>query len=198
MIKVKYLGDYDANGLPTRPIGDADKIIQSNEALLIGGFNTNMTWKGFDLNIVGGFQIGGIYTSNTHYSYTNQLSGRRGNLLVDYWTPENTGAHWPAPGGLAENDDSPIHQGCASRYSGTNVLINTITLGYNFANLKGVKNIGLRNCRLYATVQNPFVLYSPFMKATGIRPMTNSGAFGVGATGTPNTINYLLGINLSF
>ena len=197
MIKVKYLGDYE-NGLPTRPIGDADKIIQSNEAILQGGFNTNMTWKGFDLNIVGGFQLGGIYTSNTHYSYSNQLSGRRGNLLVDYWTPDNTGAHWPAPGGLAENDDSPIHQGCASRYSGTNVVINTITLGYNFASLKGVKNIGLRSCRLYATVQNPFILYSPFMKATGMRPMTNGGAYSVNATGTPNSINYLLGINLSF
>ena len=197
MIKVKYMGDYE-NGLPTRPIGDADKIVQTYEPLLQGGFNTNMTWKGFDFNVVGGFQIGGIYHSNTHHSYSNQLSGRRGNLVVDYWTPENTGAHWPAPGGLAEDDDSPIHQGAASRYSGTNIMINTITLGYNFANLKGVKNIGLRNCRLYATVQNPFVIYSPFMKATGIRPMTNGGAYSMNATGTPNSINYLLGINLSF
>lgn len=198
MIKVKYLGDYDANGLPTRPTGDDDKVIQTNEALLQGGFNTNITWKGFDFNVVGGFQIGGIYTSNTHYSYTNQLSGRRGNLLVDYWTPETPNAHWPAPGGIAENDDSPKYQGPASRYSATNVIINTITLGYNFANIKAVKNIGLRNCRLYATVQNPFVLYSPFMKATGLRPMTNGGAYSANATGTPNTINYLLGINLSF
>ena len=198
MIKVKYLGDYDSNGLPTRPIGDADKVVQTNEAVLMGGFNTNLTWKGFDLNIVGNFQIGGIYTSNTHYSYSNQLSGRRGNLLVDYWTPTNTGAHWPAPGGLAENDDSPIHQGCASRYDATNVVISTITLGYNFANLKAVKNIGLRNCRLYATVQNPFILFSPFMKATGLRPMTNGGAYSANASGTPNSINYLLGINLSF
>ena len=197
MIKVKYLGDYE-NGLPVRPIGDADKVIQTNEPLLQGGFNTNMTWKGFDFNLVGGFQIGGIYTSNTHYSYSNQLSGRRGNLLVDYWTPDNTGAHWPAPGGLAENDDSPIHQGCASRYDATNFVVNTITLGYNFARLKGVKNIGLRNCRLYATVQNPFIIYSPFMKATGLRPMTNGGAYSANASGTPNSINYLLGINLSF
>jgi hypothetical protein len=198
MIKVKYLGDYDANGLPTRPIGDADMVIQTNEAILMGGFNTNMTWKGFDFSVVGNFQIGGIYTSNTHYSYSNQLSGRRGNLLVDYWTPENTTAHWPAPGGLAENDDSPIHQGCASRYDATNLVISTITLGYNFSNLKAVKNIGLRNCRLYATVQNPFVFFSPFMRETGLRPMTNGGAYSANATGTPNTINYLLGLNLSF
>ena len=198
MIKVKYLGDYDANGLPTRQVGDDDKIVQSNEALLMGGFNTMLTWKGFDFQVIGNYQIGGIYTSSTHYSYTNQLSGRRGNLLVDYWTPENTGAHWPAPGGVAENDDSPRHQGAASRYSGTNVMISTITLGYNFSNIKAVKNFGLRNCRLYATVQNPFVLFSPFYKATGIRPTTNNGAFGVSAAGTPNTINYLLGLNLSF
>ena len=198
MIKVKYRGEYDANGLPVRAIGDDDKFIQSNEAILQGGFNTTMTWKGFDFNVVGGFQFGGIYTSNTHASYTNQISGRRGNLLVDYWTPENTGAHWPKPGGVSEDDDCPTHRYAASRYSGTNVVINTITLGYNFSNLKGVKNLGLRNCRLYATVQNPFVVYSPFQRATGMRPTTNSGAYGVSATGTPDTINYLLGINLSF
>ena len=209
MIKVDYIQRYeedgvtpkemyDASGLPLYPVGDADKVIQTNEPILQGGFNSNMTWKGFDFSIVGNFQIGGIYTSNTHHSYSNQLSGRRGNLLVDYWTPENTGAHWPAPGGLAEDDDSPIHQGCASRYDATNFVISTITLGYNFSNLKAVKNIGLRNCRLYATVQNPFVFFSPFQKATGLRPMTNGGAYSANASGTPNTINYLLGINLSF
>ena len=198
MIKVKYRGDYDANGIPVRAIGDDDRFIQSNEAILQGGFNSTMTWKGFDFNVVGGFQIGGIYTSNTHASYTNQISGRRGNLLVDYWTPTNTGAHWPAPGGVSEDDDCPTHRYAASRYSGTNVAISTITLGYNFANLKGVKNIGLRNCRLYATVQNPFVFFSPFMRETHMRPTTNSGAYANSATGTPDTINYLLGINLSF
>ena len=208
MIKVKYEGKrydkagneeplYDANGLPRFQVSDADKVIQTYEPKLQGGFNTMLTWKGFDLNIVGSFQIGGLMLSGTHYSYTNQISGRRGNLLVDYWTPENTGAHWPAPGGVAENDDSPRHQRCASIYDASNLLINTITLGYNFANLKGVKNIGLRNFRLYATVQNPF-MFSPFIKANGFRPMSNSGAYNVNAGGTPQTINYILGLNLSF
>ena len=40
--------------------------------------------------------------------------------------------------------------------------IRAITLGYNFDNLKPIKNIGISRLRLYATVQNPFVLFSPY------------------------------------
>lgn len=198
MIKVKYHGDYDANGLPTRAMGDADKVIMTNEAILQGGFNTMMTWKGFDLNIIGSFQVGGMFTSNIHNGYQNQISGRRGNIVVDYWTPENTDARFPKPGGINENDDCAKYLGVASRWDASNVLINTITLGYNFSNIKAVKDIGLRNLRLYATVQNPFVIYSQFYKDTGIRPMSNAnGGYGV-SQNTPNSVNYLLGLNLSF
>jgi hypothetical protein len=197
MIKVKYHGDYDAQGNPTRVIGDDDRVIMSNEAILNGGFNSTMTWKGFDFTFIGSFQIGGMLTSNIHNSYNNQISGRRGNIKVDYWTPQNTGARWPLPGGVSEGDDSPKYQSAASRYSGTNIMLNTVTLGYNFSNLKAIRDLGLRNFRLYATIQNPLVIYSPFMKETGMRPVGNSGAFNVD-NATPQTINYILGVNISF
>ena len=197
MIKVKYNGDYDANGLPTRQTNDDDKEIQSREALMNGGFNTTMSWKGFDFTLIGSFQIGGIYESNLHRDYSNQISGRRGNIKVDYWTPTNTGAHWPKPGSVAEDDDCPRYRYTAARFTGTNVFLSTVTLGYTFSKLNAVKNAGFKNLRLYATVQNPCYIYSPFLKMTGIRPVGNSGAFNVG-NGTPQTINYLLGLNLSF
>ena len=197
MIKVKYNGDYDANGLPTRQTNDDDKEIQSYEALMNGGFNTTMSWKGFDFTLIGSFQIGGIYESNIHRDYSNQLSGRRGNVKVDYWTPTNTGAHWPKPGSVAEDDDCPRYRYTAARFSGTNVFLSTVTLGYTFSKLNAVKNAGFKNLRLYATVQNPCYIYSPFLKMTGIRPRGTDGAFRVGNS-TPQSINYLLGLNLSF
>lgn len=196
MIKVKYNGDYDANGLPTRQTNDDDKVIQSYEADLNGGFNSTMTWKGFDFTFIGSFQVGGIYESNIHRDYSNQISGRRGNVKVDYWTPTNTGAHWPYPGGVAEDDDCPRYRYTAARFTGTNVMLSTVTLGYTFGKFKNAKQ-GIRNLRIYTTVQNPCVIYSPFMKMTGMRPVGNSGAFNVG-NGTPQTINYLLGVNVSF
>jgi TonB-dependent starch-binding outer membrane protein SusC len=64
----------------------------------MGGFNTRVAYKGFDLSLIGTFQKGGllISTLNGPSSYLNMMSGRRGNIKVDYWTPENTGAKYPA------------------------------------------------------------------------------------------------------
>lgn len=197
MIKVQYNGEYDENGDPVRVIGDDDKVVMTNEAKLQGGFNSLMSWKGFDFSVVGSFQVGGILTSNIHNGYQNLLSGRRNNVVVDYWTPETTDARFPAPGGATSGGDNAKYIETASRWPGSNILINTITLGYSFSKLKAIKHIGVQNFRVYATVQNPFVIYSPFYKDTGIRPVSNSGAYAV-SQGTPPTVNYLLGLNLSF
>jgi outer membrane receptor protein involved in Fe transport len=68
MIKVKYTGDYDANGLPTREINSDDRQIISMEPDLIGGFNTTVGYKNFDLTVIGAFQIGGKLISAIHSS----------------------------------------------------------------------------------------------------------------------------------
>ena len=68
MIKVKYTGDYDANGMPTRQIKEEDRQIQSMEPDLCGGFNTTVGYKGFDLTVIGAFQIGGKLISALHSS----------------------------------------------------------------------------------------------------------------------------------
>ena len=89
MIKVKYNDDVlDANGVPTRAIGSDDRRIMSMEPDLIGGFNTTVGYKNFDLNVIGAFQIGGKLISAIHSSngYLNMLTGRRGQLDIDYWT----------------------------------------------------------------------------------------------------------------
>ena len=54
-----------------------------------GGFNTRVSYKGFDLSLIGSFQSGGILVStlNGGSSYLNLMTGRRGQIKVDYWTP---------------------------------------------------------------------------------------------------------------
>jgi hypothetical protein len=66
--------------------------------------------------------------------------------------------------------------------------------------------------RFYFTVQNPFVLFSPYHKESGMDPETNSYGNENAAvplsgslrrlltigTNTPSTRNYLIGINLTF
>ena len=215
MIKVKYTGDYDANGLPTRQIGPEDRQIMSMEPDLVGGFNTTVGYRGFDLTVIGAFQIGGKLISAIHSSsgYLNQLTSRVNNIDVDYWTENNTGAKYPKPGGI-QNGDNPKYGSTLGYFNAGYLKFRAITLGYNFDSLKAVKNLGISRLRLYATVQNPFVLFSPYNNESGLDPETNSWAnqntaVAVdGYTGkhkmpivgynTPATRNFIFGLNVTF
>ena len=221
MIKVKYRGDaskgdFKEDGVtPSRQIGPEDRQIMSMEPDLIGGFNTTVGYKGFDLTVIGAFQIGGKLISAIHSSngYLNMLTGRRGQLDVDYWTPENTGAKYPKPGGI-QSGDNPKYGSTLGYFDAGYLKIRAITLGYNFENLKAVKDLGISRLRLYATIQNPLVLFSPFNNESGLDPETNSYATQNtavaidGYTGkhrmpivgynTPATRNFLFGINVTF
>ena len=215
MIRVKYTGDYDANGLPTRQINEEDRQIMSMEPDLIGGFNTTVGYKGFDLTIIGAFQIGGKLISAIHSGngYLNMLDGRRNNIDVDYWTEENTGAKYPKPNGI-RSGDNPKYASTLGYFNAGYLKFRAITLGYNFDNLKAIKDFGISRLRLYASVQNPFVLFSPFNNESGLDPETNSWATQNtavaidGYTGkhrmpivgynTPATRNFIFGLNVTF
>jgi len=209
MIKVKYTGDYDATGKPTRPIGAADRQIMNVDPKLSGGFNTRVAYKGFDLNVVGLFKDGGILISTLYGSsgYLNLLSGRRNNVKVDYWTPENTGAKYPKPGGIASSDN-PKYGSTLGYFDASFLKIRTISLGYDF-NRDLIKDSKVR-LRMYLTVQNPFVMFSPYHRESGMDPETNSYGdenaavtsyqrrFLTVGTNTPSTRNYVAGLNLTF
>jgi TonB-linked SusC/RagA family outer membrane protein len=211
MIKVKYTGGYKTDGTPARAIGPDDRQIMDVDPDFQGGFNTRVGYKGFDLGVVGFFRSGGILFSTIHGSngYLNLLSGRRNNINVDYWTPNNTDAKYPKPGGIASSDN-PKYGSTLSYFDGSFLKIRAITLGYDFSRSL-IKNSGVK-LRMYFTAQNPFVLFSPFYKESGLDPETNS--FGnenasvnlsqnlrriltVGYN-TPATRNYIVGVNLTF
>jgi TonB-linked outer membrane protein, SusC/RagA family len=210
MIKVQYTGTYNADGSPTREIGPADRQIINLDPDFQGGFNTRVAYKGFDLNVVGGFQSGGILISTLYGSgsYLNMLTGRRGNIKVDYWTPTNTGAAFPNPAGPLSGDN-PKYGQLLGYFDASYVKIRTITLGYNFSQ-KWLKYAGIQKLRLYGTVQNPFTLFSPYHNLSGMDPETNSYGDGNSAVAsynkriltvgfnTPSTHNFLMGINITF
>ena len=216
MIKVKYKDDVlDANGVPTRQIGDDDRRIQSMEPDLLGGFNTTVGYKGFDLTVIGAFQIGGKLISAIHSGngYLNMLDGRRNNIDVDYWTEENTGAKYPRPNGI-RSGDNPKYASTLGYFDAGYLKVRAITLGYNFENIKAIKNFGISRLRLYATIQNPFVLFSPFNNESGLDPETNSWAnqntavayseysgkhkMPIVGYNTPSTRNFMFGLNVTF
>lgn len=209
MIKVKYTGSYNPDGSPTRAIDAQDRQIMSMLPRFQGGFNTRVAYKGFDLSIIGLFKSGGILNSTLYGSggYLNLLNGRNGNVDVDYWTPENTGAKYPNPESVRSGDNLK-YASTMGYFDASFLKIRTITLGYDFNQLKksGV------NLRVYFTAQNPFVMFSPYHKESGMDPETNSFGNENAAvnlpqnlrriltlgTNTPSTRNYLIGVNLSF
>jgi TonB-dependent starch-binding outer membrane protein SusC len=214
MIKARYTGEYTSDGTPTRQIGPADRQIMSMQPDFQGGFNTRLAYKGFDLSVVGLFKSGGLLIATPYGAngYLNILTGRRGNIDVDYWTAENTGARYPKPGGIG--GDQPKYLNSLSYFDASFMKVRTITLGYNFDQSSWFNVKGISRLRLYATVQNPFVLFSPYHKESGMDPETNSfanenSAVTLGAndarkrllttgTNTPSTRNYIFGLNITF
>ncbi len=212
MIKVKYDIERDANGKPTRSVGPDDRQIISLEPKFVGGFNTRVAWKNIDLNIIGAYQVGGKLVSTLYggSGYLNLLTGRRGNVKVDYWTPENKDAKYPKPGGI-QSGDNQKYASTLGIFDGSFCKIRTITLGYNF-DKKLLKHTGLSALRAYFTVQNPFVISSDYYKESKLDPepnsMSNQGQFHatqlgghaipVVGTNAPCTRNYLIGLNVSF
>lgn len=223
MIKVEYLGEYYKEGdvIPAgRKVGDPvramdgggkDRQVIEVDPDFQGGFNTTVGYKGFDLTMIGSFKSGGILVSSLYSAsgYLNMLSGRRGNVDVDYWTPENTGATYPKPGGIMSGDN-PKYGNTLALFDASYLKIRALTLGYNF-NMKAIKDLGVQSLRVYATAQNPFVLFAPYTKETGMDPETNSyGDENMATTGlvnrriltvganSPSTRNYMVGVSLTF
>ncbi len=212
MIKVKYTGEYAEDGTPVRQINTDDRQIIEVDPNFQGGFNTRVAYKNWDLSIVGGFQNGGTLISTLYggTSYLNMLNGRHGNVKVDYWTPENTGAKYPRPGGITSADNMKYANSMAM-FSGSYMKVRTITVGYNVPK-SFLEHLGVNDLRLYATVQNPFVLFSPYNNETGMDPEPNSLAnenqavttqyanTGLAVVGynTPATRNFLFGLKLTF
>ena len=212
MIKVKYTGEYNEDGTPVRQIGPDDRQIISMEPKFTGGFSTRVAYKGFDLNVITAFKCGGKLISTLHHSngYLNMLTGRRGQVDVDYWTEENTNAKYPKPGGI-QSGDNPKYGSTLGYFDASYWKVRNISLCYKFDEQKWLKNFGIQSLRAYVSIQNPFVICSPFHKETGLDPETNSYGnenvavtsgiqkrFLTVGTNAPSTRNYLFGINLTF
>ncbi|MDE3237178.1 MAG: TonB-dependent receptor [Bacteroidota bacterium] len=211
LIKVLYTGPYDANGKPTRQINADDRQVTDIQPNFEGGFNTRVSYKAFDLNVTGFFRSGGYMISTLYGSagYLDNLNSRSGgNVKVDYWKKDGDNTFAPRPGGAG--GDNPKYGSTLGYFKSSFTKIRTITIGYTFNQQKMLKSAGVERMRVYATVENPFVFFSPYTAQSGMDPETNSHAtentavsagpyrlLTVGAN-TPSTRNFLIGLNVTF
>ncbi|WP_295211229.1 SusC/RagA family TonB-linked outer membrane protein [uncultured Chryseobacterium sp.] len=209
-IKVLYTGGYNADGTPVRAINADDRQIIDTAPKFQGGFNMRFAYKNFELSTVGAFQDGGVLISTLYgsASYLNRLTGRGNNVDVDYWTEDNTNAYFPRPGRHLSGDN-PKYASTLAMFDASYVKLRTITLGYN-VDKDYLKDLNITNLRIYFTVTNPLIIYSPYHKFSGMDPEPNStgnqnqAVSGYAArqlvigTNNPTTRNFLMGINLTF
>jgi len=209
-IKIEDL-DPDGDG-PLEPDGKIDdkdrKVIGSSQPSFMGGFTSTWGWKGFDLGVVGYFRVGGTIASTLHMpnNYWNRLDGRRGQLKVDYWSPDNPTNDMPKP----DMSINAARSNVLGYFDGSFLKIRSINLGYNI-NKKYTQWLGVNSgIRLYASVTDPFIFFSPYIKAGGLDPEpTNNASADNGAlsmpnrtlvvgTGIPPVRKYVFGLNVKF
>jgi TonB-linked SusC/RagA family outer membrane protein len=175
-----------------------DGVIDANDKTKIGdpnpdftfGFNIALDYKGFDFLV----QASGVAGNQIVQSWRNQ-SGSQSNYsteILDRWTGPGSSNKIPRVTEDNRNwtqfSDLYIHEGSFLR-------INTITLGYDFANL--LKKNYLGKVRLYASVLNAFT----FTKYNGMDPevgYNESFSSGVDLGYYPRPRTVMIGANIRF
>jgi TonB-linked SusC/RagA family outer membrane protein len=181
---------------------DGNQVIDENDRTMIGnphpkfqlGFNFNIGYKGFDLNVAAsgsfGQQIAKSYRSfadSPLQNYTTDIFGR--------WTGEGTSNKLPrltAGSHINWQNISDIYI-----EDGDYLKIRNVTLGYDFKKL--LPKLPLGQARLYFTAQN---LYT-FTGYSGMDPEIGFGndkswVNGVDLGYYPASRSYLVGVNLKF
>lgn len=193
-----------------------DKYVIGNaQAKIQGGITNRFTYKGFDFSFVLYGRYGGTLISQVYQplgGYTTINDGRRNQVAVDYWTPTNPTNFYPSPNVNGGAISSPLTSDAGSTlgyFDASFIKVRTITLGYNLEKT-WAKKIGVQNLRVYLSSQNPFILFSPYVRAGGVDPeptgVGNQGvqdpgnistrALTIGVT-TPSTKSFIAGLNIT-
>lgn len=180
----------DVNG--DTAFSTADRtIIGSNQPKWEGGMTNRFSYKGIDFTVVVFARMGGMLNSKLYGGgFANTFQGNYNNLNVNYWTPTNGETYYPKP----NNGSTQTQYNSTLGYiDGSYLKIRSMSLGYNLP-ASFVQRMRARSIRVYATAQDPFILFSEYRnKYHGVDP---ESAGNINAD-TPATWSMVFGINLT-
>jgi TonB-dependent starch-binding outer membrane protein SusC len=207
-------------GVPDGRITPEDrKVIGNFQPKFNAGMTNTVMFKNFDLSVsiyarIGMKVVVPYLSSEPNGSNNNGfnffMQSRSNQLKVDYWTPENPTNEFPRP----DAGTVPQYTSTLSYVDGSFVKVRSINFGYTIpTSLLG--KVGVTSLRVYASIINPFVIWSPFVdKGYGPDPEGNGFGGAVNALGTsdvvaarqavtvnannPSTRQFLFGVNLKF
>ncbi len=190
-----YLNGID--GETTNNYNAAQQAVQGSFVSdVFGGANTNLSYKGFDLDVQFTFGFGGkIYDDWASYTfsdgqYTLNYPGY-GDIMGDYWTPTNTTASNPRPvygGNMNSNKASTRFL-----YDADYIRLSNARLGYTF-NQSLLANSGLSSVQVYVMANNAWTYR--FDDRLKFDPETNIS--GYTNLSLPVLKSFLFGVNMSF
>ena len=179
-------------------IDDKDRVIDGKRTPdWTGGMTNTFTYKEFDLSFQAAFQAGARARNQFYVSYALENNNLNfNNLRKNYWTPENPTNASAQPSNMGTYRSKAGSWGNAksemshTMFSSNFLKISYITLGYTFKP-SVLEKMKLGNLRLYATVQNPFILCA--------KDVVDPEQLNVSInTSDAMTRNVIFGINLSF
>ncbi len=215
-IKIADISGPD--GKPDGRIDQADRSVVGNfQPDFVAGMTNSFAYKNFDLNIVLFGRFGQTVVTNYLSAdggaagYPFFMNSRVNQMKVNYWTPTNPTNDFPQPDA---GRDALLYTSTLTYRDGSFIKIRTIDLGYNLP-AKWLSGAKIQGLRIYASAQNPFILWSPLVKeGLGLDPEGNGtgntvGSQGGGATavpgraitvgmGVPPTRQMIVGVNLKF
>lgn len=161
------------------------------------GINSNMSYKGFDLNLF----IQGVSGNEIYNRARALILGRDGRIpfgtsaeLRNTWSPSNTSGSIPSL--LATNVQNESSEFIED---GSFLRLKNISLGYTLRDSQALNSIGAESLRIYVSGQNLITITD----YSGLDPEVNNGGqddrlagVDIGALPTPKTVT--LGLNLKF
>lgn len=190
-----YQQVYDENGNPIENMfvdRNGDGIINSEDKYIFKdpapdvtmGLTSKMLYKNWDFSFA-------LRTSFNNYVYYDFLADKArvgGSYLASNNSYHNQSKEAQALGFTGVGD---YYMSDYFVRNASFLRCDNITLGYSFKNLfKGNSDRGVRG-RIYATVQNPFIV----SKYKGLDPEVSSG---IDSNPYPRATTFLLGVNLQF
>lgn len=199
-------------------INAADRQIIGNfQPKLVAGLTNRFEFKNFDLNIVMFGRFGQTVVVNYLSAdgggagYPFFLNSRVNQHKVDYWTPTNPTNAFPQPDA---SKDALLFTSTLTYRDGSFIKLRTIDLGYSVPSAK-LKKVKIDGLRIYASAQNPFILWAPLVRdGLGLDPEGNGNGNAVGSQGggvtpvpgraitvgmgVPPTRQIIFGVNVRF
>ncbi|MFT3904450.1 MAG: TonB-dependent receptor [Niabella sp.] len=174
-----------------------DKKIDANDMTVIGysfpkyifGFNTNFSYRNFDLNLLfqGAAKVdtrlsGALAEMGNQEGFTHEIYAN------NYWTPENTNARFPRP---VKYDLRNVATSDRLVYDGSYLRLKNLQISYTLPS-DILRNVFINKARVYVSGTN-LLTFSKLNK-WNLDPETQSGR----AVNYTQTALYTVGINLQF